>query len=391
MPAKVSGTTGMPAVEALTASVAAGLAGGRVRDAVGAAVGARSPGETRTPMPSVPAGTAKPQSRSSAAWSAARKGVFSVSMTLTTSRRPSRSAAVTKVCRAASVKPVFPPRHARVGRQQRVLALDLVARRASLDRRASAPSGWPARRRWRGRRSGHGRSARGRRGTRTARRRRVRTASPPPCRRRRGPRRSRSSPPPSRPRRRPPGPARSPRRCPTAGSAPGTGARTGYWPPATRPDPAALDALVLGGAHDDPGRVQQRAPGSAGSGSSACSPGSSGRAGRGRRGRRRCRASATSQPLAADARRAAAARRRRRRQPRVSSRPRRRCARPGRIPEVGGPGTVTSGSGPTGRRSGADGAAARRGGGADEQCQQRREQARGQPRARSPSPHVAER
>ena len=37
-------------------------------------------------------------------------GVFSVSITLTTSRRPSRSAAVTNVCRAASVNPVLPPR-----------------------------------------------------------------------------------------------------------------------------------------------------------------------------------------------------------------------------------------------------------------------------------------
>ena len=55
-------------------------------------------------------GAAKPQSSSRRAWSAARSGRLSVSMTLTTSRRPSRSAAATKVCRAASVKPVFPPR-----------------------------------------------------------------------------------------------------------------------------------------------------------------------------------------------------------------------------------------------------------------------------------------
>jgi hypothetical protein len=33
-----------------------------------------------------------------------------VAITLTTSRRPSRSAAVTNVWRAASVKPVLPPR-----------------------------------------------------------------------------------------------------------------------------------------------------------------------------------------------------------------------------------------------------------------------------------------
>jgi hypothetical protein len=74
------------------------------------AAAAARPGSTRVPTPSIPAGTAKPQSSSSTAWSAARSGAFSVSIRLTTSRRPFRSAAVTKVCRAASVKPVFAPR-----------------------------------------------------------------------------------------------------------------------------------------------------------------------------------------------------------------------------------------------------------------------------------------
>ena len=87
---------GAPAVRAPPSAAAVGRRGCRA--------------ETRTPTPAVPAGTEKPQSSSRAAWSAARRGVLSVSMTLTTSRRPSRSAAVTNVCRAASVKPVFPPR-----------------------------------------------------------------------------------------------------------------------------------------------------------------------------------------------------------------------------------------------------------------------------------------
>jgi hypothetical protein len=65
---------------------------------------------TSRPTPAVAGGVAKPQSSSSAAWSAARSGTLSVPITLTTSRRPSRSAAVTKVCRAASVNPVLPPR-----------------------------------------------------------------------------------------------------------------------------------------------------------------------------------------------------------------------------------------------------------------------------------------
>jgi hypothetical protein len=78
--------------------------------AAGAASRAASAGSTSVPTPWVPGGTENPQSSSSAAWSAARIGTLSVSITLTTSRRPFRSAAVTKVCRAASVKPVFPPR-----------------------------------------------------------------------------------------------------------------------------------------------------------------------------------------------------------------------------------------------------------------------------------------
>ena len=40
--------------------------------------------------------------------------------------------------------------------------------------------------------------------------------------------------------------------------APGTAGETGYRPPCDEPDPAALDVLVLGGAHDHLRRVQQR-------------------------------------------------------------------------------------------------------------------------------------
>ncbi|WP_198598180.1 hypothetical protein, partial [Blastococcus atacamensis] len=87
------------------AAVVRGLSGdGPVAPAE--AAGSRSPGRTSRPTPGVPGGTVNPQSSSSAAWSAARSGTFSVSSTLTTSRRPSRSAAVTNVCRAASVNPV---------------------------------------------------------------------------------------------------------------------------------------------------------------------------------------------------------------------------------------------------------------------------------------------
>jgi hypothetical protein len=111
VPASATGASGNPVV--VGASVPAEAAEGDARCVPGAVVvadAARSPGETSVPTPSVPAGTAKPQSSNSFAWSAARSGVFSVSITLTTSRRPARSAAVTNVCRAASVKPVFPPR-----------------------------------------------------------------------------------------------------------------------------------------------------------------------------------------------------------------------------------------------------------------------------------------
>lgn len=69
-----------------------------------------SDGCTRCPTPWTPGGTANPQSSSRAACWGACSGRFSVSIRLTTSRRPLRSAAVTNVWRAASVKPVLPPR-----------------------------------------------------------------------------------------------------------------------------------------------------------------------------------------------------------------------------------------------------------------------------------------
>jgi hypothetical protein len=69
-----------------------------------------SDGSTRCPTPWTPAGTENPQSSSRAACWGACSGRFSVSITLTTRRRPLRSAAVTNVWRAASVKPVLPPR-----------------------------------------------------------------------------------------------------------------------------------------------------------------------------------------------------------------------------------------------------------------------------------------
>jgi hypothetical protein len=82
--------------------------GGALVDGVRLAV--RSDGRTSVPTRRAPDRTANPQSSSRAAWSAARSGTFSVFITLTTSVRPPRVAAVTKVCRAASVKPVLPPR-----------------------------------------------------------------------------------------------------------------------------------------------------------------------------------------------------------------------------------------------------------------------------------------
>ncbi len=76
--------------------------------AAGSGTGIASPGSTSRPTPE-PAGTAKPQSSSRWACSAKGTGSRSACIRLTTSRRPSRSAATTKVCRAASVNPVFPP------------------------------------------------------------------------------------------------------------------------------------------------------------------------------------------------------------------------------------------------------------------------------------------
>jgi len=108
-------TAGLCAVEAAAAAAAAaswelrvpsaGEGAGRV---TAAASTSTSPGRTRVPTPP-PAGVAKPQSSSRSACSVVDTGYRSVCMRLTTSRRPSRSAAATKVCRAASVKPVLPP------------------------------------------------------------------------------------------------------------------------------------------------------------------------------------------------------------------------------------------------------------------------------------------
>ncbi len=114
-----SGTSGEePSDDGAAAGRSGGAAGAaRVAGAAGddgalvgeGTVAGTSPGSTSSPTPSTSPGRAKPQSRRSRAWSAARRGTFSVFMTLTTSTRPPRSAAPTKVCRAASVNPVFPP------------------------------------------------------------------------------------------------------------------------------------------------------------------------------------------------------------------------------------------------------------------------------------------
>jgi hypothetical protein len=76
--------------------------------AVGGATRGTSPGSTSRPAPEASRGVAKPQSSSRVAWSSSCTGRRSACIRLTTSRRPSRSAAATKVCRAASVNPVFP-------------------------------------------------------------------------------------------------------------------------------------------------------------------------------------------------------------------------------------------------------------------------------------------
>jgi hypothetical protein len=101
-PAAAAGAGGPAATGADPAGV-----GAAAEDGAGAGTSAAE--DTSRPTPPSDGGTVKPQSSSTAAWSAARSGTFSVPMTLTTSRRPSRSAAVTKVCRAASVNPVLPP------------------------------------------------------------------------------------------------------------------------------------------------------------------------------------------------------------------------------------------------------------------------------------------
>jgi hypothetical protein len=113
MPPRVSGISAEASSAAGAAAEGSGRAiGGAVDSGTLVAVGTvagTSPGSTSSPTPSTPSGSAKPQSSRSLAWSAARSGRFSVFITLTTSTRPSRSAAPTNVCRAASVNPVFPP------------------------------------------------------------------------------------------------------------------------------------------------------------------------------------------------------------------------------------------------------------------------------------------
>jgi hypothetical protein len=113
MPPRASGIRADASSSAGAAADGSGGATGGAVDsgtlvAVGTVAGT-SPGSTSSPIPSTSSGRAKPQSSRSLAWSAARSGLFSVFMTLTTSTRPPRSAAPTNVCRAASVNPVFPP------------------------------------------------------------------------------------------------------------------------------------------------------------------------------------------------------------------------------------------------------------------------------------------
>jgi hypothetical protein len=75
---------------------------------VGAATGETSPGSTRRPRPDASRAVANPQSSRRVACSSSCTGRRSACIRLTTSRRPSRSAAATNVCRAASVNPVLP-------------------------------------------------------------------------------------------------------------------------------------------------------------------------------------------------------------------------------------------------------------------------------------------
>jgi hypothetical protein len=69
-----------------------------------------SPGSTSRPSPEASGAVLNPQSSRFMACCSSGTGRRSACMRLTTSRRPLRSAAATKVCRAASVNPVLPPR-----------------------------------------------------------------------------------------------------------------------------------------------------------------------------------------------------------------------------------------------------------------------------------------
>ncbi|PZS02252.1 MAG: hypothetical protein DLM59_13505 [Pseudonocardiales bacterium] len=66
-------------------------------------VGGADPGGTRVPTGGVPCGSAKPHVSRDAACRHIGTGDCSPCISVTTSRRPPRPAAATKVCRAASV------------------------------------------------------------------------------------------------------------------------------------------------------------------------------------------------------------------------------------------------------------------------------------------------
>ena len=95
-----------PRRAAVRSPATAGRRGGRV--ATGAGGGAGGP-STSSPTGAVPGGSAKPEVEQRRDLRRHRDGACSPRTTATTSRRPSRSAAPTNVCRAASVNPVLPP------------------------------------------------------------------------------------------------------------------------------------------------------------------------------------------------------------------------------------------------------------------------------------------
>jgi hypothetical protein len=101
-PADGGGFGALKSVDSLP-SAAAGAGDG------GGGTAGTSPGSTSRPTPDASRGMANPQSSNWVAWSSSFTGRRSACIRLTASRRPSRSAAATKVCRAASVNPVLPP------------------------------------------------------------------------------------------------------------------------------------------------------------------------------------------------------------------------------------------------------------------------------------------